>query len=412
MSYESAREQYAKIGVDTDRAIAKMRDVHLSMHCWQGDDVSGFEGSGELTGGIQVTGNYPGKARNGDELRADIEKVFSLVPGKHRVNLHAIYAETGGEQVERDRLKPEHFERWAEWARQNGLGLDFNPTFFSHPKSDAGFTLSSADDDIRAFWVEHGKACRRIGEYFGKQLGTPCVTNFWIPDGYKDIPVDRTAPRARLKESLDEIFAEPIDARYNIDAVESKVFGIGSESYVTGSHEFYMGYALKNKKLVCLDAGHFHPTESIVDKISALYQFMDEILLHVSRPVRWDSDHVVIYNDELVAIAQELVRGGYLDKTHIALDFFDGSINRIAAWTIGMRSTLKAILYAMLEPTAMLQYSEVAGDFTTRLAMLEELKFYPFREVWQEYCKQYDVPSGHQWIQEAKEYENTVLANR
>ena len=327
MSYESAREQYAKIGVDTDRAIAKMRDVHLSMHCWQGDDVSGFEGSGELTGGIQVTGNYPGKARNGDELRADIEKVFSLVPGRHRVNLHAIYAETGGEQVERDQLKPEHFEKWAEWARQNGLGLDFNPTFFSHPKSDAGFTLSSADDDIRAFWVEHGKACRKIGEYFGKQLGTPCVTNFWIPDGYKDIPVDRAAPRARLKESLDEIFAEPVDERYNIDAVESKVFGIGSESYVTGSHEFYMGYALKNKKLVCLDAGHFHPTESIVDKISALYQFMDEILLHVSRPVRWDSDHVVIYNDELVAIAQELVRGGYLSKTHIALDFFDGSIN-------------------------------------------------------------------------------------
>lgn len=411
-NYAIAKEMYAKLGVDTDKVLEKVKTISISMHCWQGDDVHGFEGDGELTGGIQATGNHPGAAKTGDELRADIEKAFTLIPGKHKINLHAIYAEFDGEPVDRDKIEPKHFKKWVDWAKKLGIGLDFNGTFFSHPKSDDGFTLSSADEDIRKFWIEHGKRCRKIGEYFGKELGIPCVTNIWIPDGYKDITVDKYAPRMRLKDSLDQILAEKIDPKYNIDAVESKVFGIGSESYVVGSHEFYMGYALQNKTLLCLDAGHFHPTEMISGKFTALFPFMDKILLHVSRPVRWDSDHVVIFDDELQAIMQEINRGNFYDRTCIALDFFDASINRVAAWAIGMRNTIKALIFAMLEPTEMLKKAEVEGDLTTRLAMLEELKSYPFSAVWDYYCLQNNVPVKDEWLSDVRKYEQDVLLKR
>ena len=411
-NYAIAKEMYAKLGVDTDKVLEKVKTISISMHCWQGDDVHGFEGDGELTGGIQATGNHPGAAKTGDELRADIEKAFTLIPGKHKINLHAIYAEFDGEPVDRDKIEPKHFKKWVDWAKKLGIGLDFNGTFFSHPKSDDGFTLSSADEDIRKFWIEHGKRCRKIGEYFGKELGIPCVTNIWIPDGYKDITVDKYAPRMRLKDSLDQILAEKIDPKYNIDAVESKVFGIGSESYVVGSHEFYMGYALQNKTLLCLDAGHFHPTEMISGKFTALFPFMDKILLHVSRPVRWDSDHVVIFDDELQAIMQEINRGNFYDRTCIALDFFDASINRVAAWTIGMRNTIKALIFAMLEPTEMLKKAEAEGDLTTRLAMLEELKSYPFSAVWDYYCLQNNVPVKDEWLSDVRKYEQDVLLKR
>ena len=411
-SYESAKEQYLAIGVDTEKAMAALDNVSISIHCWQGDDVQGFVGGGDLTGGIQATGNYLGKARNGDELRADIEKVLTLIPGKHKVNVHAIYAETDGEYVDRDKLEPKHFEKWVKWAKKNGLGLDFNGSFFSHPLSSDGFTLSHSNDEIRNFWIEHAKRCRKIGEYFGRELGIPCVTNIWVPDGFKDITVDKLAPRVRLKDSLDQILAEKIDAKYNLDAVESKVFGIGSESYVVGSHEFYMGYAVKNNTLLCLDAGHFHPTEVISNKISSIFLYLDQLLLHVSRPVRWDSDHVVIFDDELQAIAQELVRGNFVGKTHIALDFFDASINRIAAWTIGIRNTQKSLLMAMLEPTDMLKKAELDGDYTTRLAMLEELKSYPYAAIWDYYCEKNNVPARADWLAEVKEYEENVLSGR
>ena len=411
-NYELAQEMYAKLGVDVDAALEKLAGIPLSMHCWQGDDVDGFENDGALTGGIQVTGNYPGKARNAEELRADIEKAFSLIPGKHKVNLHAIYAEFGGTPADRDQLEPKHFQNWVDWAKKLGIGLDFNGTFFSHPKSDSGFTLSSADEGIRQFWVEHGKRCRKIGEYFGKELGKTCVTNIWIPDGSKDITVDKFSPRMRLKKSLDEILAEKIDPKYNVDAVESKVFGIGSESYVVGSNEFYVAYAAQNHIAATFDSGHFHPTEVISSKFSAVFPFIDKMLLHVSRPVRWDSDHVVIFDDELQAIAQELVRNDFLDKTFIGLDYFDGSINRIAAWTIGMRNTLKALLFALLEPTDMLKKAELEGDYTTRLAMLEELKGYPYGAVWDYYCAKNNVPVKDAWLAEAKAYEAEVLSKR
>lgn len=412
-AYEAAREKYAKWGIDTDKVLEQLEKVAISMHCWQGDDVGGFENpDGDLTGGIQATGNYPGKARTAEELRADLDKAFSLIPGTHRVNLHAIYAETEGEKVERDRLEPKHFKTWVEWAKERGLGLDFNPTCFSHPMMQDGLTLSHPNKEVRDFWVRHCIASRKIGEFFGRELGTPAVTNVWIPDGYKDIPADRFAPRARLKESLDAIFAEDIDPRYNLDAVESKVFGIGSESYVVGSHEFYMGYALKNDKLVCYDAGHFHPTETISDKISATLLYVKEILLHVSRPVRWDSDHVVILNDDLRSIAEEIVRGGFLDRVHIGLDFFDASINRIAAWVIGTRNMIKALLIAMLEPTAVLRKAEVEADWTSRLALMEEFKSYPFAAVWDYYCMKLGVPVGEEWLTEVKQYEKDVLLKR
>jgi L-rhamnose isomerase len=411
-AYERAKRQYEDIGVDTEKAMEKLSSIAISLHCWQGDDVGGFDKAQEaLSGGIMATGGYPGKARTADELRMDLEKTLSLIPGKHRLNLHAMYAETKG-KVERNELAPEHFATWIDWAKENGLGMDFNGTFFSHPKAESGFTLSSADEEIRKFWVEHGIVCRKIGAVMGKQLGTPCVTDVWIPDGYKDVPVDRKAPRWRLKQSLDEIFAESLDKKHNLDAVESKLFGIGSESYVVGSHEFYLSYALENKTLLCLDTGHFHPTEVVSDKISSVLTFLDEILLHVSRGVRWDSDHVVILSDELRAIAQQIVRGGYLQRVHIGLDFFDASINRIAAWVIGTRCMIKALLLALLEPVEMLRELEIAGNYTARLAMLEELKTFPAGAVWDYYCAKMEVPSAQTWLDDVRAYEKDVLAKR
>lgn len=412
-SYDLAKEYYEEWGIDVETVLKQLHSIPISIHCWQGDDVTGFENpDAVLTGGIQATGNYPGKARTPEELRMDIDKALSLIPGESRLNLHALYAETNGEKVQRDELKPEHFKNWVEWAKEKNIGLDFNPSCFSHEKSDEGFTLAHPDEEIRQFWIRHCIAARKIAEYFGKELGSPAVTNLWIPDGYKDVPVDRTVPRQRLKDSLDQIFAVEIDNKYNLDAIESKVFGIGSESYVVGSNEFYMGYATQNKKLLCLDAGHFHPTEVISDKISAVMQFVDEILLHVSRPVRWDSDHVVILNDELIAIAQELVRGNYLDRTHIGLDFFDASINRIAAWVIGTRNMRKALLMALLEPTAHLKELEVKGDYTSRLALLEEMKTAPFNSVWDYYLMKNDMAVGKDWLEEVKQYEAEVLSTR
>ncbi len=411
--YEWARDRYAGLGVSTDQALDRLRRVAVSLHCWQGDDVGGFENDEGLTGGgIQATGHYPGKARTADELRADLDQVLRLIPGRHRVNLHAIYAETGGRKVDRDQLGPEHFNAWIDWARSRGLGLDFNGTFFSHPLTADGFTLSSRDEGIRRFWVEHGIRCRKIGARFGRELGSPCITNVWIPDGFKDTPVDRKTPRAILKRSLDEIFAEKLDPREHLDAVESKLFGIGSESYVVGSHEFYLGYAVTSGKLLCLDAGHFHPTEGIADKISSVLGYLDAILLHVSRGVRWDSDHVVILSDELRAIAEEIVRGEFLERVHIGLDFFDASINRVAAWVIGTRCLLKALLLALLEPIGQLRQLEAAGDFTGRLALLEELKTLPHGAVWDYYCLQQDVPVGPAWLEEVRAYERNTLTQR
>ena len=411
--YAAAREQYAALGVNTDDVLRRLAAIPISIHCWQGDDVAGFEGvADDIGGGLAVTGNYPGKARTPDQLRADIDRAMSLIPGKHRFNLHASYAETSGRRVERNELRPEHFRGWIDWARQRQIGLDFNPTYFGHPKADDGLTLSHPDAGIRRFWVEHGIACRQIGAAMGAALGTPCVTNVWIPDGCKDLPIDRLAPRQRLTESLDAMFAEPLPPAHNLDAVESKLFGIGSESYVVGSHEFYLGYAITRQKLLCLDAGHFHPTEVISDKISAVMLFIDRLLLHVSRGVRWDSDHVVILTDELKAMAQELVRHNYLERTHIGLDFFDASINRVAAWVIGTRAMLKALLLALLEPTRLLQQVESDGNFTARLALLEELKSLPAGAVWDQYCLQQNVPIGRAWLADVQTYETTVLAQR
>lgn len=412
-SYGIAREIYGELGVDTDKALDKLDTIPISIHCWQGDDVKGFENpEGVLTGGIQSTGNYPGAAKTPEQLRNDLNKAFTMIPGKKRVNLHAIYLETNGKKVDRDEIEPKYFVNWVNWAKEKNIGLDFNPTLFSHPKSADGLTLSHPDEGIRKFWIEHVKRSRKISEYFGKELGTTSVMNIWIPDGFKDITVDKLTPRQRLKDALDEALSEKIDKRYHLDAVESKLFGIGSESYVVGSHEFYLGYAVKNNVLLCLDAGHFHPTEVISNKISAVLLFLDEMLLHVSRPVRWDSDHVVILDDELVAISQELVRNNFLDRVHIGLDFFDGSINRIAAWTIGTRNMMKALLIALLEPTEKLVRSELKFDFTSRLALLEELKSYPWQSVWDYYCLRKDVPVGIDWISSVKEYEEKVTKNR
>ena len=414
MSYNKAKELYASIGVDTEAALKKLSEITISLHCWQGDDVGGYETVGSVLsgGGIQTTGNYPGKARTIDELKSDLEKALSLLPGKHKVNLHAIYLDNGGTFVDRDAIEPKHFESWVDFAKKNGIGLDFNPTFFSHKYAEDGFTISSADKGIRDFWVEHGKRCHVIAEYFGKELGQPCVTNFWAPDGYKDIPVDRMAPRMRLMESLDRMFADPIDKKYNKDAVESKVFGIGSESYVVGSHEFYLGYTMKNKNvMVTYDTGHFHPTETVSNKISSTLLYSDELLLHVSRPVRWDSDHVVTFDDELQLIAHELVTNDVLDRVNIALDYFDASINRIAAWVLGVRNTRKALLKALLEPVETLKKAELDGDLTTRLVLTEELKSYPFGDVWDEYCRRNNIPANN-WLGEVKAYEKDVLAKR
>ena len=413
-SYERAKELYGSFGVDTDRVLEDIKKIPISIHCWQGDDVGGFEvdADGVLGGGILATGNYPGKARNAEELRQDLDKAMSLIPGKHRVNLHASYAETEGKFVERDELEPRHFEKWIAWAKEKGIGLDFNPTFFSHRMADSGYTLASKDKEVRDFWIRHAKRCREIGAYMGKALGTPCVNNIWIPDGSKDLPADRMGYREILKDSLDEILEEKYDRRYLLDAVECKLFGIGSEAYVVGSHEFYMGYALTRGTLLCLDAGHFHPTETVSDKISSLLTYIDELLLHVSRGVRWDSDHVVILNDEVFAIAQELKRCNAFHRVHFGLDFFDASINRISAWVIGTRASLKAIMMALLEPTHLLREAEDNGDLGRRLALMEEFKSLPFSAVWDKYCLDQGVPVGAEWLNRVDEYEKQVLSQR
>jgi len=409
-AYNLAKERYSEFGVDTEKALSQLEKNSISLHCWQGDDVGGFENpGGELTGGIAATGNYPGKARTADELRSDLDVAYSLLPGSHRLNLHAIYLEADT-KVERNAIEPRHFTAWRDWAKENGHGMDFNPTCFSHPLADDGFTLAHRDPAIRQFWVEHCIACRKIGDWFGRELGTPAVTNIWIPDGYKDTPADRTTPRRLLLESLDAVLAEKLS--HNLDAVEPKLFGIGSESYVVGSMEFYAGYALSRKILLTLDSGHFHPTETIADKISSLLLYLDELLLHVSRGVRWDSDHVVTFNDDLQAIAHEIVRTEALERVHIGLDYFDASINRVAAWTIGARNTLRALLNALLEPLETLKSLEVEGDFSQRLAMQEELKGMPSNAVWDYYCMQKDVPVGIGFMDVIKDYEKRVLSLR
>lgn len=411
--YEYAREIYAEYGVDTDAAIKKVSKIPVSMHCWQGDDVGGFENpDGDLTGGIQVTGNYPGKARSIDELRADFDKAASLIPGTKRINLHAIYLDANGEKVSREKIEPKHFDSWISWAKERDYGIDYNPTCFSHPMSADGMTISHPDKNVRDFWIEHCIGSRKIAAYIGEKLGKTVITNFWMPDGYKDIPADRYGARLRMKESYDEIFSEKIDEKFNKDSIESKVFGIGAESCTMGSGEFCLGYAAKNNKLLTLDTGHFHPTEVVSDKISSTLLFLNEILLHVSRPVRWDSDHVVIYDDELRAIACEIMRGNFTDRVHIGLDFFDGSINRTAAWTIGTRSMQKALLYAALEPSETLKKYELEGDYTSRLALMEELKTLPFSAVWDMYCESENVPVRTEWMNEVKKYENEVLNKR
>jgi L-rhamnose isomerase len=411
-AYELAKELYASIGVDTDKAIERLETIPVSMHCWQGDDVRGFENpNGDLTGGIQTTGNYPGRAQTIEQLRADYEKAISMIPGKKKISLHAIYLDTLGEKVERNEIQPKHFDSWIEWAKKTGIGIDFNPTCFSHPMSDSGFTLSSENETVRQYWIEHCIQSRIIAEYIGEKLNDQAVTNYWIPDGFKDIPVDRYGYRARLIDSYDKIFAGQ-NKKYNLNAVESKVFGIGAESCTIGSLEMCMGYAVKNNLLLTLDTGHFHPTEVVSDKISSALLFLDDILLHVSRPVRWDSDHVVIFDDELKAIAQEIIRGNFDKRVHIGLDFFDASINRIAAWVIGTRNMQKALMYALLEPTAKLKQLELEGDYTSRLALLEEYKSYPFAAVWDYYCEKQGVPVRDAWLAEVKKYEADVLSKR
>lgn len=413
-AYDLAKQEYAEMGVDTDQALKKLDEVAISLHCWQTDDVGGFETPGaELGGGgIQVTGNYPGKARNLTEMRADLEKVMSLLPGKQRLNLHAIYGDFGGERVDRDQIEVKHFQSWIDWAKANQIGLDFNCTCFSHPKADDGFTLSSKNAENRRFWIEHTKRCRRIAAEMGKQLGTAAVHNIWIPDGSKDTPVDRFTHRALLKDSLDQIFSEKLPEAFLKDAVESKLFGIGSESMVVGSHDFYLCYAAQNNKLICLDNGHFHPTEQVGDKISAVLQFVPELLLHVTRGVRWDSDHVVILNDEIQLIAQEIVRANALHRVKVGLDFFDGSLNRIGAYVIGTRAAQQAFLLALLEPTEKLKTWEEAGKNFERLALLELMKTKPFGAVWNYYCLQHNVPVAEDFITEIQAYETAVLAKR
>ncbi|ANQ20742.1 L-rhamnose isomerase [Vibrio natriegens] len=411
-AYEQAKAVFEKYGVDTDKALELLNQTPISMHCWQGDDVRGFESPDTaLSGGIQATGNYPGAAKTPAQLRADMEKAFSLIPGKKRVNLHAIYIDAD-EYVERDQIKPEHFARWVEWAKEKDLGLDFNPTLFSHPKADDGLTLSHPNEEIRQFWIDHVKASRKISEYFGRELGSASFMNIWIPDGMKDQPVDRLSPRARLQDSLDKALAEKIDTAFHKDAVESKLFGIGAEAYTVGSNEFYLAYAATRGTALCLDAGHFHPTEVISDKISACSLYVNDLQLHVTRPVRWDSDHVVSFDDETQAIMREIVRNNLLDRVAIGLDFFDASINRVAAWVIGTRNAQKALLKALLEPVAQLKAAEESFDYTTRLGLIEETHSLPWAAVWNYHCLQNEVPVGFDWINDVKDYEATILETR
>ncbi len=413
-AFAAARERYGEVGVDVDAALKVLQTVSISLHCWQGDDVRGFEpAAGPLSsGGLQVTGQHPGRARTIEELRLDLAKAFSLIPGSHRLNLHAIYGDFGGKPVERDAVEPAHFKSWVAWAREKKLNLDFNATCFAHPRADSGFTLSSPDKETRKFWVEHVKRCRKITSFLGRELKSMSLHNLWIPDGSKDAPVDRWSPRSRLKESLDEIFQVEYSPTTMKDSLESKLFGLGSESYVVGSHEFYLGYALAKRKMICLDLGHFHPTESVADKLSALLCLADEILLHLSRPVRWDSDHVVILNDDLRTVAEEIVRGDALDRVHLATDFFDASLNRVGAWIIGARATLKAVLLALLQPADRLMEMERSGDYFGRLAVLEEMKTLPGGAIWDYHCLSLGVPPGLEWLKEIAAYERTVLSRR
>lgn len=409
--YDAAKEVYKAIGVDTDAAMKALKEIPISMHCWQGDDVTGFDGAGALSGGIQTTGNYPGRARNPEELMADMDQALSLIPGKHRINLHASYAIfEEGDWADRDKLKPKHFEKWVEFAKKRGIGIDFNPTLFSHAYAENA-TLSSEDPKIRAFWIDHVKACIRISEYFATEQGSPCTMNIWIPDGFKDIPADRTSPRARLKDSLDQILSMEYDKTKVLVAVESKVFGIGMESCTVGSHEFYMNYASKNDILCLLDSGHYHPTEVVSDKISSMLLFFDKVALHVTRPVRWDSDHVVLFDDETKEIAKEIIRGGS-DRVLLALDFFDASINRISAWVVGMRNMQKALLNALLLPGERLAQLQNTRSFTELMMLQEELKLYPLGDVWNYFCELNGVPAKEDWYKEVAAYEKDVLLNR
>jgi len=412
-SYRLAKERFAALGVDTDQALKQLARIPISIHCWQGDDVGGFENAGqELGGGLAVTGNYPGKARTADELRGDFEKALSVIPGSHRFNLHACYAEMSGKKVDRDALSADQFKNWIAWAKAIKIGMDFNQTYFAHPKVVGGFTLTSADAGIRKFWIEHGIRCREIGAAIGKGLGKTCVTNLWIPDGMKDTPADRRGPRERLVASLDAVYRKKIDKKLNLDSVEPKLFGIGAESYTPGSSEFYIGYSVSRQILLTLDAGHYHPTEGIADKISSVLNYVPEIVLHVSRGVRWDSDHVVTLTDELQAIAQEIVWGGYTNRVHIGLDYFDASINRIAAWVIGTRNMAKALLLALVAPIEKLKQQEADGDYTSRLALMEDAKLLPAGAVWDYYCQKRNVPVGNAWLAEVKRYEKEVLSKR
>ena len=410
--YDYAKQVYAARDVDIDAAMNAADAVPISMHCWQGDDVHGLEGGGGASGGIATTGNYPGRSRTGDELRADFEKAVSMIPGALKISLHMSYAELNGKKLDRDAYTIEQFKGWLDWAKANKLGVDFNPTYFSHPLAESGFTLSSGDRHVREFWIEHGKRSREIALAFGKALKQPCVVNFWMPDGYKDVPMDTTAPRERMIAALDEVFKEPMDEKAELDAVESKLFGLGVESYTVGSHELMMGYAITRGKLYTLDAGHFHPTEVISAKLSSVLQYIPAVLLHVSRGVRWDSDHVIMLDDELQAIMNEIVRGKYTKRVHIGLDYFDASINRVAAWVIGVRNARKALLKAALEPTKVIRDAERKGDYTTRLALLEDNKTLPFPAVWDAYCQRQEVPAGDEWLAEVKRYEKDVLLKR
>lgn len=411
--YESAKEIYAKIGVDTDKAMEILKNIPISMHCWQGDDVVGFDQDGPLTGGIQATGDYPGRARTPQELMQDIDEALKLIPGVHKLNLHACYAIfEDGEHVDRNALEPKHFKKWVEFAKERGMGLDFNPTFFSHAMVKDNLTLSSPDENVRKFWIDHGKACIRISQYFAEETGMPCAMNIWIPDGYKDIPADRLGPRARFKDSLDQILSEPYDKSKVYVCLESKVFGIGMESYTVGSSEFTINYAAHNGILSLMDNGHYHPTEVVSDKIPSMLLFNDKIALHVTRPVRWDSDHVVLFDDETREIAKEIVRNDAIDRVLLALDFFDASINRIAAWVNGMRNMQKALLYALVTPYQQLKELQDTNQFTKLMTMQEELKVYPFGDVWNYFCELNNVPEREDWLAEVERYEKDVLSLR
>lgn len=413
--YESAKARYAKVGVDTDKAIQVLKNVPISLHCWQGDDVKGFDQDGPLTGGIQTTGNYPGKAMTPEELMADMEKVMSLAPGKKKINIHASYAIfEEGQWVDRDQLEPKHFKKWVDFAKAKGVGIDFNPTFFSSPKVKDGLTLSSPDEETRKFWIRHGKACIRISQYFAEETGIPCVMNIWTGDGYKDIPGDCLGPRMRYKESIEEILSEPYDFNLVKPCVESKVFGIGVESYTAGSAEFTLSFAAehKDKCLPLMDNGHYHPTEVVSDKISSLLCFFPEIALHVTRPVRWDSDHVVLFDDETREIAKEIVRNDALDRVYIALDYFDASINRISAWTTGLRNMSKSLLFALLQPNAQLKELQDTNNLTKLMTVQEEMKTFPFGDVWDYFCESCGTPVGFDWFTEVEKYEKEVLSSR